>query len=227
MQSRPLSRGYRPVPPLRLRRTTIDSASAHRAPGKGERPSPPPRAVAPAMPCHPPHRPSGTTPMQTHRPWPGSKRARKRSAVPTRFSGGTTTRTKWAPAGQPAKSSPPLPRCQLARMGGQHWRRSPGAPSPRDHDAPGPSTSGLGRPPPARVIRSPPMLSTGKGQGSLESHPGTWDRAPAPTDDYLAPRPSISPSAAKAHVRLIQPTGDGSSTSRGGPRAPVMPVAAP
>lgn len=171
MQGRPLSRGYRPVPPLRLRRTTIDSASAHRAPGKGERPSPPPRAVAPAMPCHPPHRPSGTTPIQTRRPWPGSKRARKRSAVPTRFSGGTTTRTKWASAGQPAKSSPPLPRCQLARMGGQHWRRSPGAPSPRDHDAPGPSTSGLGRPPPARVIRSPPMLSTGKGQGRAH-----WNR---------------------------------------------------
>ena len=97
--------------------------------------SPPrPRAVAPVMPCHampshPPHRPSRTTPMQTHRPSLASNRARKRSAVPTRFSGGTQMHTRWATTGQPAKSSAPLPRCQLARTGAVP-PRGPGSTTP-------------------------------------------------------------------------------------------------
>jgi hypothetical protein len=86
---------------------------------------------------------------------------------------GATTHTKWASAGQPAKSSPPLPRCQLARTGG-----GIGA-APLGHPVPGTTTPQAARGPawathhPRASIRSPPMLSTGKGQGSLESHPGT------------------------------------------------------
>ena len=231
MQGRPLSRGYRPVPPLRLRRTTIDSASAHRAPGKGERPSPPPRAVAPAMPCHPPHRPS-TVGDHSHTDSPTLAGLETRAQTfrgPNPILRGHYHTHKVGlrrPAGQVLPTPPSLPTGEDggAALAPLPWgTQSPGPRRPGPLDVrPGPSTTGARYP-----LASDAVNWQRTGQGSLESHPGTWDRAPAPTDDYLAPRPSISPSAAKAHVRLIQPTGDGSSTSRGGPRAPVMPVAAP
>jgi hypothetical protein len=84
---------------LPLRCTTIDSASAHRAPAQS------------LPPCH--AMPSTTstveetTPIQTHRPWLAPKRARKRSAVPTRFPGARPhTQCGPPPASRP---SPPLP----------------------------------------------------------------------------------------------------------------------
>jgi hypothetical protein len=195
----PPGQGPRPGPcrVARCQEATVPSHHCHfaappltrrphnRAPGKVERASPRPRAVAPAMPCHPPHRPSRTSPIQTHRPSLASNRARKRSAVPTRFSGAHNHTHKVGlrrPAGQVLPSPPSLPTGET-RGGGGNWRRSPGAPSPWDHDAPGPSRSGLGQPPPAQAIRSPPMLPTGKGQGTLEPHPGT-SKGPGTYDSY-------------------------------------------
>lgn len=214
---------------LPLRCAARDSTPAHHAPAQS-------LPSCHAIPSHPPHRPSRTTPIQTHRPPLASNRACKRSAVPTRFSGGTQMHTRWATTGQPAsqvlRSPPSLP------TGENRSRAYLGA------QAQPPATG--------QVIRSPPMLPTGKGQGTLKSHPLARTKGrrrarrhllllpasyPGPRSprhgprhvaaDRLPPRPSVSPSAAKAHVRSIQPTGEGSWTSRAGPRAPVMPVAAP
>ena len=179
------------------------------------------------MPSHPPHRPSRTTPIQTHRPSLASNRARKRSAVPTRFSGAhKCTHSGPPPASQP---SPPLPslavnwrgqeprhlgaRARLPPIPIGDWAPAWGTQSPGPR-RPRPLEARAEPPATGQVLRSPPMLPTGKGQGTLKSHP-------------LPPRPSVSPSAAKAHVRSTQPTGEGSWTSRAGHRAPVMPVAAP
>ena len=122
--------------------------------------SPPrPRAVAPVMPCHampshPPHRPSRTTPMQTHRPSLASNRARKRSAVPTRFSGAhKCTHSGPPPASQP-KSSAPLPCCQLARTGAAP-PRGPGSTTPHPNWRLG---TGLGHPVPGTT--TPPAKSS-------------------------------------------------------------------
>lgn len=78
---------------------------------------------------------------------------------------GTRMDTKWATAGQPAKSSAPLPRCQLARTGAAP-PRGPGSTTP-----PSQTEARAGPPATGQVIRSPPMLPTGKGQGTVESHP--------------------------------------------------------
>ena len=114
-----------------------------------------------------------------------------------------------------------------------------GAPSPRDHDAPGHSRPGLSHPPPAKSSAPLQCCQLAKGRAH-------WNRPPwhlARTRGRRRPRHllrllprscpgprlsrSTSPSAAKAHARFIQPTGEGSWTSRVGPRTPVMPVAAP
>jgi hypothetical protein len=126
----------------------------HHAPGEVERVPRPPRSRSRHAIRHIDRRGPLTTPIQTHRPSLASNRARKRSAVPTRFSGATTTHTKWASAGQPAASSPPLPRCQLVRTTG-HWRRA----TPR---ARGP---GLGHPPPAKSSARLQCCQLARGRG--------------------------------------------------------------
>ena len=136
------------------------------------------------MPCHPPHRPSRTTPIQTHRPSLASNRARKRSAVPTRFSGAhKCTHSGPPPASQP---SPPLPslavnwrgqeprhlgaRARLPPIPIGGWAPAWGTQSPGPR-RPRPLEARAGPPATGQVLRSPPMLPTGKGQGTLKSHP--------------------------------------------------------
>lgn len=244
MQRRPLS-GYRHTA-ASLRHWRLDA-------------SPPrphahvPRAVAPAMPSDPPHRPhphphrpSRTTPIQTHRPSRDSDRARKRSAVPTRFSGAhKRTQSGPPPAGRPAKSSAPLPCCQLARTGAAP-PRGPGSTTPPSHSEAraGPPATRPSPPLPSNAANwqraghigiAPPGTYPGTSKAAAPttpppSYPGPRSPGHGPRDiaaDRLPPRPSVSPSAAKAHARSIQSTGEGSWTSRAGPRAPEMPVAAP
>lgn len=128
------------------------------------------------MPCHAiPSTPS-TVEDHSHTDSPtltGLESCAQAFRGPNSIPRGTQMHTQWATTGQPAKSSAPLPRCQLARTGAAPPRgpgsTTPpsqlavghrlGAPSPRDHDATG------------QVLRSPPMLPTGKGQGTLKSHP--------------------------------------------------------
>ena len=153
MQRRPLP-GYRHTA-TSLRRQRLDA-------------SPPrPRAVAPVMPCHPIHRIDRRGPLPcrlTDPHWPRIVRASvPRSQLDSQ--GGTQMHTRWATTGQPAKSSAPLPRCQLARTGAVP-PRGPGSTTPHPNPRPG-----LGHPATGQVIRSPPMLPTGKGQGTLKSHP--------------------------------------------------------
>lgn len=185
-----------------------------------------------------PRPPSRTTPIQTHRPSLASGRARMRSAVPTRFPGAHECTQSGPPPGHPAKSPAPLPRCQLARTGdrGQGPRHLGAQARPPPHHTPRP---GLGRPPPAKSSAPLQCCQLAKGRAH-------WNRPPwhlARTRGRRRPRHllrllprscpgprlsrSTSPSAAKAHARFIQPTGEGSWTSRVGPRTPVMPVAAP
>lgn len=103
---RPRSMQRRPLPGYRQTATSLRHQETRR------QPTTPPRSRSRhAMPSHPPHRPSRTTPMQTHRPSLASNRARKRSAVPTRFSGGHTNAHKVGhhrPASQVLRSPPSL-----------------------------------------------------------------------------------------------------------------------
>lgn len=182
-----------------------------------------------AMPCHPIHPIDRRGPLPyrlTDPHWPRIVRASvPRSQLDSQGHTNAHTVGHHRPASQVLRSPPSLstgedrsratsgpgldyPPSQLA-VGAPAWgTQSPGPRRPR------PLEARAGPPATGQVLRSPPMLPTGKGQGTLKSHP-------------LPPRPSVSPSAAKAHVRSIQPTGEGSWTSRAGHRAPVMPVAAP
>ena len=129
------------------------------------------------MPSHPPHRPSRTTPIQTHRPSLASNRARKRSAVPTRFSGAhKCTHSGPPPASQP-KSSAPLPCCQLARTGAAP-PRGPGSTTPHPNWRLG---TGLGHPVPGTTA---PQATLGPGWATrhrpsppLPSNAANWQRA--------------------------------------------------
>jgi hypothetical protein len=189
------------VRPLPLRCAVIDSTSAHPPRPRGSRASP----TSPAQslpPCHPPHRPSRAT-DHSHTDSPalaGLESCAQAFRGPNSILGGHNHTYKVGlrrPAGRVLPSPPSLP---TGEDNGALAPRHPSGPRARA----GPPTTG-------QVIRSPPMLSTGKGQGTLDSHPG----------------PRSRPQRQRPPVRFIQPTGDGSWTSRDGPRAPVMPVAAP
>ena len=126
------------------------------------------------MPCH---RPSRTTPIQTHRPSLASNRARKRSAVPTRFSGAhKCTHSGPPPASQP-KSSAPLPCCQLARTGAAP-PRGPGSTTPHPNWRLG---TGLGHPVPGtttpQATRGPGWATRHRPSPPLPSNAANWQRA--------------------------------------------------
>ena len=179
----PRSMQRRPLPGYRQTATSLRHQETRR------QPTTPPRSRSRhAMPCHAiPSTPS-TVEDHSHTDSPtltGLESCAQAFRGPNSILRGTQMHTQWATTGQPAKvlRSPPLlstgeDRSRATSGPGLDYPPSQlavghrlGAPSPRDHDAPGPSTSGLGRPPPARVIRSPPMLSTGKGQGRAH-----WNR---------------------------------------------------
>jgi hypothetical protein len=210
----PPGQGPRPGPcrVARCQEATVPSHHCHfaappltrrphnRAPGKVERASPRPRAVAPAMPCHPPHRPSRTSPIQTHRASLASNRARKRSAVPTRFSGAHNHTHKVGlrrPAGQVLPSPPSLPT-------GENRGWAIGA-APLGHPVPGTTTP--------RAPRGPAWASHHRRKPSarlrccqLAKDRAHWNRtrerrrAPGTHDSYLdlnprRPRPTSGSSS--------------------------------
>lgn len=169
---------------LPLRCAARDSTPAHHAPAQS-------LPSCHAIPSHPPHRPSRTTPIQTHRPPLASNRACKRSAVPTRFSGGHTNAHKVGhhrPASQP---SPPLP--SLAA----NWREQ----EPCLPRGPGSTT----RHRPSHPL--PSNAANWQRAGHIEIAPaGTYQgtskgpAAPSATPGFI-PRPSISPARAQARRR--------------------------
>ena len=129
------------------------------------------------MPCHPPHRPSRTTPIQTHRPSLASNRARKRSAVPTRFSGAhKSTHSGPPPASQP---SPPLPSLAV------NWRgQEPRHLGARARLPPHPNWrlgTGLGHPVPGtttpQATRGPGWATRHRPSPPLPSNAANWQRA--------------------------------------------------
>lgn len=137
------------------------------------------------------------------------------------------------PASQP---SPPLPSLAV------NWReqepclpRGPGSTTRHRPSHPLPSNAANWQRA-GHIEIAPPGTYQGTSKGPAapsatpSSYPGPRSPGHGPRHvaaDRLPPRPSVSPSAAKAHARSIRPTGEGSWTSRAGPRAPVMPVAAP
>src|SRR5699024_4660525 len=159
---------------------------------------------------------------------------------------GTQTHTKWATTGRPASQvlrSPPLLSTGEDRSRATSGPRLDHPPSHSEARA-GPPATRPSPPLPSNAANwqraghigiAPPGTYPGTSKAAAPttpppSYPGPRSPGHGPRDiaaDRLPPRPSVSPSAAKAHARSIQSTGEGSWTSRAGPRAPEMPVAAP
>lgn len=150
-----------------------------------------------AIPSHPPHRPSRTTPIQTDRPSPASNRVRKRSAVPTRFSGARKcTQSGPPPASQP---SPPLPSLAV------NWRGQ----EPRHLGA-------QARPPPI-PIRGPGWTTHHRPSHPLPSNAANWQRA---GHIEIAP-PGTYPGTSKAAAPTTPPPSyPGTSPQTGCPPGP-------
>ena len=90
---------------------------------------------------------------------------------------GTQMHTQWATTGQPAKSSAPLPRCQLARTGAAP-PRGPGSTTPHPNWRLG---TGLGHPVPGtttpQATRGPGWATRHRPSPPLPSNAANWQRA--------------------------------------------------